>query len=225
MIDKEKCTYCGRCVQGCNAEALTMAGSVLSVEDVMREIEKDQGFYENSGGGVTFSGGEAFTQYPFLLGLCIAAKKRRYHTCIETTGYTDWEKLRAVAEYIDIFLYDLKCMDDEVHRKVTGVSNALILENFARLKKIHANIIVRVPVIPGINADDDNFYSMSAFLKRHSPGCKIDLLPYHRLGVSKYERLRMGYALPDLEPPSARRMEELSRLLEKEGFTVGIGGK
>lgn len=224
-IDGEKCTYCGLCAQGCNAEALTMVGKIMSVEDVMKEIEKDEGFYENSGGGVTFSGGEAFAQYPFLLELCKAAKKRRYHTCIETTGYTDWEKLKAVAEYIDIFLYDFKCMDDEVHKRVTGVSNKLILENYVRLLETGANVVVRVPVIPGINAGDDNFRRMAEFLKKYSSGCKIDLLPYHRLGVSKYERLRMGYALPDIEPPSAQRMEELKAMLEKEGFIVGIGGK
>ncbi|MEA5001939.1 MAG: glycyl-radical enzyme activating protein [Christensenella sp.] len=225
VIDKERCTYCGLCAQGCNAEALTMVGKVMSVEDVMREISKDEGFYENSGGGVTFSGGEAFAQYPFLLELCKTAKKRRYHTCIETTGYTDWEKLKATAEYIDIFLYDLKCMDDEVHKKVTGVSNTLILENYIRLKKTNANIIVRVPVIPGINDDDENFRKMATFLAKHSPGCRIDLLPYHRLGISKYERLRMGYELPDLEPPPEKRMDEIKAFLEKEGFAVGIGGK
>mgnify|MGYP000951945429 CR=1 FL=1 len=223
-IDYDKCDYCGECAFYCNAEALTMVGKEMTVGEVLREVGKDREFYGDDG-GVTFSGGEAFAQYDFLLALLKEAKAQGFNTCIETTGYTSWDKLDEASEYLDQVLFDLKSMDDETHKRLTGVSNARILENYKKLVQKGADVTARVPVIPGLNDSESNFVAMADYLHAVNPGCPIDLLPYHRLGVSKYDRINMEYCLPeDLAPPSAGQMEQIREYLAGRGFDVKIGG-
>ncbi len=224
VVDRSRCDFCGECTEVCNSNALTLVGKRMSADDVFEQVDKDADFYEKSGGGVTFSGGEPFAQPEFLLELGKKAKERGYHVCVETTGYVRWDVMREIIPYIDLFLYDFKHMDSGTHQNYTGVGNELILENYKRLLEYGKKTVVRFPVIPGINDTDENISQLIGFLQKHNPCCQVDILPYHALGVSKYERLGMDYRLKEIEPPSKERIEELRLRFEKSGFRVVVGG-
>lgn len=223
QVNRSQCVSCGMCTEACNSKALLLSGRRMSVSEVMAEIKKDSPFYEKSGGGVTFSGGEALAQPEFLLALLRAAKQEDLHTCIETSGYASRQTIEVVAPYVDTFLYDLKAIDDAVHFACCGVSNKQILDNFEFLAREYS-IIARLPLIPGYNDSPKDMELMVEFLKKNHQGGHVDLLPYHRLGVNKYTRLDMAYHLKDILPPSQKRMEELRQMFEANGFSVGIGG-
>lgn len=223
-VDREKCKACGACADICNSEALTAIGRVMTVDDVMNVISRDEKFYTESGGGITFSGGEVFLQDIFLKELAAACKEKGYHTCIETSGYTTWDKIASVLDNIDLFLFDFKCMDDEKHHAFVGSSNQQILHNYRQLVKYGKKVVARVPVIPEVNNNMENFELLSSFLQTNNPGCRIDLLPYHRLGVTKYDRLDIDYDLVDIVPPSNEEMEQYQNYLIQKGFDVTIGG-
>lgn len=222
-IDRTLCVTCGSCTRTCNSNALIVMGKRMSVGDVMRVAARDEQFYRQSGGGVTFSGGEALAQPEFLLSLARASKDAGYHVCMETSGYAPWAAIEPLLPYIDVFLYDIKAVDDEVHKACTGVSNVRILDNFERLSRLK-DIIVRYPVIPGYNDSPGDIRKMTAFLHRFHEGKRLDILPYHRLGVSKYQRLGREYGLADILPPSTERMRELRDHFISEGFAAEIGG-
>lgn len=222
-IDRSKCSLCGKCVDICNSRALTMAGENRSVNEIMNVILKDKVYYQTSGGGVTFSGGEAANQGEFLFELAKACKEHEITTCIETCGYAAWETYQKILPYIDGFFYDLKIIDEEKHKKLTGVSNRLILDNFCRLIRAGADVTVRIPVIPGINSTDENIQDTVIFLMENAPSCHISLLPYHRLGVAKYEKLGMKYNLGEILPPSDEEMKQLEQLFKEKGFYVTVG--
>ena len=156
IYHKEKCIKCGRCDDICPTGARETIGREMTVGQVIKEVEKDFAFYEQSGGGVTFTGGEPFIQFDFLYALISECREKGIHTAIETCGHTSWENLREASKYTDLFLYDLKLIDGEKHRRYTGVSNKLILENLREIAAIHSNICVRIPLIPGINDDEEN---------------------------------------------------------------------
>ena len=223
VVDRESCRACGRCTEICNSQALTMAGHKYSVKEVLEEVLKDKPFFDTSGGGVTFSGGEATSQRDFLLALAKSCKEAGLHTCIETCGYAKWEVFESILPYIDIFLFDIKAIDDDVHRKFTGVSNQLILENLSKLKAHGANVVVRIPTIPGVNNTRENFLGTVEFLKKQPSSSPVSLLPYHRLGASKYEKLDMDYDMADLEPPSNEEMQQYAELFTSNGFSTSIG--
>ena len=222
-IDRASCKLCWKCCDVCNSKALLPAGKRMSIDEVMAEIDKDRLFYEQSGGGVTFSGGEALMQPEFLLALMKACKDKGYHVCIETCGYAPWERIEELLPYIDLFLYDIKVMDEAAHTAYTGVSNRQILDNFQRLCAVK-DVIVRFPVIPGYNDSESNLSAMLDFLSGCHADGRVDLLPYHRLGVSKYDRLGVEYQLNDILPPSAERMRELKDMFLQRGFRAEIGG-
>lgn len=222
-INRSKCTSCSRCTDACNSQALTMAGECRTVSGIMEDILKDKPYYHTSGGGVTFSGGEAACQEDFLYALAKECRAQNISACIETCGYVRWEVYEKLLPYIDFFYYDLKIIDCETHRKFTGVSSRLILDNFCKLTASGANVIVRIPIIPGINNTDKNIHDTINFLLKHAPGCHVSLLPYHRLGVSKYEKLDMEYGLEELVPPSDEEMALLKELFERSGFYVTVG--
>jgi pyruvate formate lyase activating enzyme len=224
IIDKNKCCLCGKCTEVCNTEALKIIGKEMTAYEVVEEVLKDEAFYSDSGGGVTFSGGEAFAQHEFLLELAKLCKQNQIHTCIETSGFVRWEHMEEVSPYIDLFLYDFKLMDSNKHKEYTGVPNELILENFKKLVKNRKSIVARVPVIPGINDYKENFEQMILFLSKYAPGIKVDLLPYHRLGIEKYNRLNKEYELKEILPPANSRMLEIKEMFTSNGFEVGIGG-
>ncbi|HWI63655.1 MAG TPA: glycyl-radical enzyme activating protein [Symbiobacteriaceae bacterium] len=222
--DPDQCDDCLRCVAVCHAGARSAAGRTMTVESVMAEIMKDVIFYEESGGGVTFSGGEPLMQADFLYALLDECKRRELHTTVDTTGLGRLEDLLKVATKTDLFLYDVKLMDDEAHRKYTGVSNRAILENLRELAKVHRNIFVRIPVIPGVNDTEANLIATAAFTAGLSGVREVNLLPYHSAGAHKYSRLGMPYQLPETQPPTPETMQRLAGAAKACGLPVKIGG-
>ena len=200
-----------------------LIGKEMTVSEVMQVIKKDLIFYEESGGGVTFSGGEVFLQENFLISLLAECKNNDIHTCIDTTGYTKKENLEAAMPLTDLFLYDIKIMDDAEHKKFCGVSNRVILDNFRYLKESGKDVRVRFPVIPGLTDTEENIESLAEFLSEFN-NIKIDLLAYHKIGSDKYRRLGMEYHMKDVEQPDKNHMERIKEFFSSKGFDTGIGG-
>lgn len=217
------CRACGACTEACPTGARERVGRPVTVAEVMKEIEKDRVFYEESGGGVTFSGGEALLQPDFLDSLLTACKAGGLHTALDTSGYAAWPSIARIKDKVDLFLYDLKHMDDGKHRLYTGVSNQLILANLKELTASHRKIWIRVPVIPGLNDDGENIKAMGAFLAALHLS-EVFLLPYHHIAADKYRRLGRTYRLDGLQPPSSKQMAEVSQGLAAFGITAKIGG-
>ena len=216
ITDRTRCERCGICVDACFSGARELAGREFTVTQVMAEIERDRPFYDESGGGATFSGGEPLLQTEFLLELLRSCRAQEIHTALDTCGYAPWSALDRVRPYVDLFLYDIKTMDDGQHRALTGASNRLILENLRALSELGHSINLRVPVIPGINDGADNIRAIGA-LAAHLPSIdRVELLPYHRIGAEKYGRIARPYPLPDVPPPSQERMAEVSQILQME---------
>jgi len=219
LTDKNKCNLCGECSRICPTQAREMIGEKLTAEEIIKEVEKDLVFYEESGGGVTFSGGEPLEQSEFLEELLNGCREKKIHTTVDTTGYISWEILNKISPKVDLFLYDLKIMDNEKHKKYTGVSNEIILENLKKLTSVHNNIFVRFPVIPGINDDYQNIRKMGEFLSSLKIA-QVNLLPYHHIGIDKYKRLGNKYKLVDIQPPSEEQLSEVSAILRKFDLNV-----
>lgn len=223
--DKTKCVICGSCAAVCYAEARETVGREMEADEVVAEVERDTPFYEESGGGVTFSGGEPLAQSEFLLGLLRACKDKGIHTAIDTCGLASWKTFEIIRNYVDLFMYDLKLMDEAAHRQFTGVSNDLIVRNLIALSQEKPlrpanNIILRVPVIPGINDDDESIRQIGAFAATLPHLDAIDLLPYHQMGLDKYARLGRTYRLQEMRPPSGSRIAEIAGLLREFGLSV-----
>ncbi len=223
-IDTDKCDLCGLCTEACPPGALQMSGSTMSVGELLDVVEKDRVFYEKSGGGVTFSGGEPLVQHEFLGEALASMREAGIHTAIETTGYARWPVLDGIREYVDLFLYDLKIMDPERHRKVTGVSNEVILQNLKKLTASGAGITVRVPVIPGYTSDEANLRSVFEFVSSLDSTPEVNILPYHKLGKSKYGYAGREYGLDEIEPPEDGEMQAIAALAESYDLTCTIGG-
>ena len=219
----EVCTACGQCVDACLVGARTIAGRIMTVAEVMSELMRDRVFFEESGGGVTFSGGEPFMQSAFLKSLLEACREQGISTAVETCGMTDQGELLGMADKVDLFLYDVKLMDTARHGGATGVGNETILANRAALVSAHAHVIIRFPVIPGVNDDSENVSLMVAMMNRL--GLRgIDLLPYHRIGTDKYRRLGRPYQLADLQPPGVEAMENIRRMFADACIEASVGG-
>ena len=200
------------------------AGEYYSVDRVMKEIEKDRVFFEESKGGVTFSGGEPFYQFNFLMELLKACKKKEIHTCVDTTAYVDKDKIQKAAAYTDLFLYDLKHIDDEQHKRYTGVCNKPILENLILLDHLKKEIQIRYPLIPGINDDETDILKMMAFLQKLRKLHPVTILPYHKIGKHKYSQFGIEYKMNGIEEPSKEQIEKVKKLFETAGFKTTVGG-
>ena len=190
----------------------------------MAEVLKDVVFFDQSGGGASFSGGEPFLQHEFLLALLQACRQKDIHTVVDTSGLTSPQVLDRVSEFVDLFLFDLKTLDDAKHRKYTGVSNAQILENLKRLAELKKQVIVRIPIVPGVNDDPDEIRESGAFVSSLGNVREIHLLPYHTTGVEKYRRLGMQYEMHDMVPPSADDLSMIVKELRNHVSSVCIGG-
>jgi pyruvate formate lyase activating enzyme len=223
VTEKEKCILCGKCIEKCPALAREMIGEKLTTEEVIKEIEKDLIFYEESGGGVTFSGGEPLEQSEFLEGLLNGCREKKIHTAVDTSGYISWGILNKIHSKVDLFLYDLKIINSERHKKYTSVPNEIILENLKKLSSIHNNIFVRFPVIPGINDDYQNIRKIGEFLSSLEIA-QVNLLPYHYIGKDKYRRLGRTYKLADIQPSSEEKLSEVSAILRKFNLNVKLRG-
>lgn len=200
-VDRAACIRCMDCVEACAAGALSTYGRIVDTAQLMKEVLRDRAFYEKSGGGVTFSGGEPMLQRSFLQEMLIAYKEQGLHTAVDTAGNVPFEDYLAILPYTDLFLYDIKAADPMLHKRCTGVDNGRIIENLQHLGKSGARIWVRLPYAPGLNNTDPEINAVSSILK-DVPGIeRIELLPYHRYGQSKYESLGLSYAYDGGPPP------------------------
>lgn len=214
VTDRDKCLVCGRCVEFCPNEARKVSGMTMTVDQVVKEVLKDLKFYENSGGGVTISGGEATFQPDFTIAILKKCKESGLHTAIETCGYTSWEVLESVLEHTDLVLFDIKHMDDDLHRRGTGVSNRKILDN-ARKTAGQKPMIVRVPLIPGFNDTEQDVREIAAFAATLSKDIDVELLAYNPLGEGKYESLGKG-SIEHKQVQSEEYIEGLRSVVRKE---------
>lgn len=200
-------------------------GKYYSTGDILEILDRERIFIEQSGGGVTFSGGEPMMQHEFLLEALKACRENGYNTCVDTSGYSSPESFLSIMPFTDIFLFDLKHTDDARHVEYTGVSNIRILENLKMIVSSGKNVMVRIPVIPGKNDDETTLNAMRDLLislKRDNL-VKISLLPFHRIGMAKYTNFGLPYRMNDTEPPSAQRMKELKLFFSGTGIRVKIG--
>lgn len=223
-IDDAKCDLCAICEDVCAYEAVAVVGRDVTVQEIIKEVEKDRIFYEESGGGVTISGGEPLAQGDFLLSLLDELSKRNIHTAVDISGYMPYEILDEVSNRADLILYDLKVMDEHRHRVFTGESNTLILENLKRLSEKGTHTIIRMPVLKGLNDDPENIQSMVDFLLPLNNSWQINLLPFHRGGEGKRERLKKKSPFVEFKTPSKEKLNEIKDKLSAHGFDVKIGG-
>lgn len=201
-----------------------MVGREMTVAAVLAAVLADRVFYEESRGGVTFSGGEPLRQPDFLLAALAACQAQGIHTAVDTCGFSPPEALLAIGRFTDLFLYDLKFVDDELHRQYTGASNEPILENLQALGQVHRHIWLRVPLIPGINDGTENLEAV-ARLASSIPGVRqVNLLPYHRAGLQKFRRLAQACPLDGLEPPAPERLERALQIFRAQGLVAQTGG-
>ncbi|MCX6134272.1 MAG: glycyl-radical enzyme activating protein [Ignavibacteriales bacterium] len=221
---RDLCVECGECIEACNAEAREIVGKEMSEFDVMKEVEKDVIFYEQSGGGASFSGGEPMLQHEFLHSLLGACKLKGIHTVVDTTGFTSPEILQRLSPLVDLFLYDLKTLDDQKHREYVGVPNRLILSNLKRLAEWGKDVIVRIPIIPGVNDDPVSIRESGVFIASLGNVSEVNLLPYHASGVEKYKRLGTDDEMLQTVPPSADDLSLIVKELHRYVPTVSIGG-
>lgn len=211
------------CAEVCPTEALERAGEEKTVAEVFEEIKKDVVFYDKSGGGVTFSGGEPLSQLEFLQALLKKCKQEGISTAVDTSGFSDFSRIESIMDDVDLFLFDLKHMSDEVHRQITGVSNQVILENLKKLSAQGKKIFVRMPIIPTMNDGVENIEEAASFLAPLKP-FQVNILPYHDIAKHKYKQLGRIYLLENIQPPSEEKMKEIQQRLQQKGLKVIIGG-
>ena len=225
--DPKACTFCGKCENFCPAGVREIVGREYTVKELTKELMKDQMFYEESGGGVTFSGGEVMSMdMDFILAMAKELKRQDVTLTIDTCGYVPYERFEKILPYVNTFLYDVKVMDPELHKKYMGTDNKLILENLIRLSQDGARIYIRIPTIKEVNGNEENMKETIAFLKQHDiHPAGVNLLPYHDTGSGKYAKLDMEYKGTDLHAPDKEEMEALAALFVNAGFTnTKIGG-
>ncbi|OON93738.1 MAG: glycyl-radical enzyme activating protein [Candidatus Epulonipiscioides saccharophilum] len=200
-INREKCIRCLQCVNACPSEALSQYGKEVSVEDCMKEIRKDLGYYKRSGGGITVSGGEPLLQSDFVAELFKTCKAEGIHTCCESSLYLDWSQVEKILPYTDLFISDIKHMDPRLHKNFTGVNNKLILENLVKLSQTDTELILRIPIIPNVNENMINIEATADFIlnKLHGHVKTLQLLSFMRLGEDKYSSLNMPYNMKDVK--------------------------
>lgn len=227
VLDKEVCTLCKKCANFCPEGLREVVGREYTVKELVKELLKDQMFYEESGGGVTLSGGEVMAMdMDFILAVVRELKRQDINLAIDTCGYVPYERFQAILPYTDTFLYDVKVMDAELHKRYTGADNKLILDNLARLSADGARIYIRIPTIKEVNGNEKNMKETIAFLKEHDiHPAQVNLLPYHDTGSGKYPKLDMEYKGKNLHAPDKAEMEEFRKLFLDAGFqNTKIGG-
>lgn len=227
VLDKTRCNFCGKCTNYCPMGIREIIGKEYTIKELVKELLKDQMFYEDSGGGVTLSGGEVMTMdTEYLTALAKELKRQDVTLTIDTCGYVPYKRFQAILPYVNTFLYDVKVMDPELHKKYIGVDNRLILENLVRLSEDGARIYIRIPTVKEVNGNKQNMLDTIAFLKEHDiHPPQVNLLPYHDTGSGKYRKLDMEYKGTDLHAPEREEMEEFVRLFKDAGFpNTKIGG-
>jgi len=224
IVDTDRCVLCGQCVEACPTGALEIVGRTVRADEVVAEIARDVVFYDESGGGATFSGGEPLMQPAFLAKLLARCRALEIHTAVDTTCHAPWEVLEPLAALADLLLCDVKHMDAAAHSRLTGVSNELILGNLRRLAAAGRAIVVRMPLIPGRNDDEPNIMATGAFVASLGGVARIDLLPYHEGARSKLARLGRTEPVLDAPRPDARHLADVAERLAAFGLEVKTGG-
>ena len=229
-VDREKCTNCLGCYNECPSDAIKQWGKAMTVEECMKEIRKDIGYYERSGGGVTVSGGEPLVQSDFVAELFKACKSEGIQTCLESTFHADWKKVEKVLPYTDIVISDIKHMNSEIHKKYTGVGNELILENLKKLVEADREFILRIPVIPNVNDDMENIAATADFILNELGGKvrTLQLLSFMRLGEEKYASLGIPYKMQDVKMNRRsfqKHVNELAEYFNSRGIHCLVGTK
>jgi len=219
----EPCPGCGRCAQACYAEARRLVGRRVSVGELLAVILSDRVFFEQSGGGVTVGGGEPILQAAFVAEMLAGCRREGLHTALETCGYSSWQNLSRVLKYVDQLLFDIKHMDPERHRELTGVDNARILDNARRAAGSVGEMVVRLPLIPRCNTEAANLHALGHFVRAQLPGVqRVDILPYHSTGESKSARLFRDYPLAGRPPLAREAVEQARDILVSYGLEVRI---
>lgn len=221
--DAAKCTFDGTCVFYCVNSAREIVGEKRTVAELVKEAEKDVIFFQESGGGVTLSGGEPLLQIDFVEQFAAELNRRHIDVTVDTCGNVPFQHFERVAKYVSTFLYDIKAMDSEVHKNFTGVGNAMILENLRKLAAIHKGIHIRMPIIAGVNDNKEHIEGALKLIKEL--GIKrVSLLPYHDIAAHKYNKLGRAYRGAEMAVPSKEYMEECRKLYADNGLNVTIGG-
>jgi pyruvate formate lyase activating enzyme len=224
VIDRIRCDACGECVRVCPSKALVIVGTYVRPEDVLKVVLRDREFYERSDGGVTLSGGEPLYQPVFTKELLRLCKVEGINTALDTSGYASWEVIEGILKYTDVILYDIKHTDPQLHKRYTGVSNDLILDNLKKIDALGIPVIIRIPIIPGLNDSYDNLSRTADFILKLNSVVRVDLLPYHRLGEPKYEMLGREYPLKGLRQPDREYMLKIVEIFKQFGVKADVIG-
>lgn len=215
---RENCCGCFRCCEVCPTGARKKIGSTVTVEDVLTVIKRDAIFYRESGGGVTFSGGEPFAQPGFLRQLVVCCNQLGIDTAVETCGYFDWEQVKDIFMLLDCVFMDIKHMDEQEHMKLTGVSNRRILQNITLISQMHPKTIIRVPLIQKVNDSEQNIRKMCEFLRLNTQVEGVELLPYHDFGESKFSAV--GAVCPNFKTPDATKIDDIKKIILTYGISI-----
>jgi pyruvate formate lyase activating enzyme len=222
-LDRRQCTGCGECISVCDYKALVLHGKPMSVQEVFEAVSRDNLFYQSSGGGVTVSGGESLLHPEFVRGLLEKCRTANINTCIETSGYADSEVFKLVLPLLDYVLYDLKHLDSVIHHQYTGKPNELILKNAGIIVGSGVQFLFRMPLIPGVNDNLRNIQETAIFLKSLGRQAqRIELMPYHRLGESKYSMLDRKYGMRGFLPPENDYVISIKHSFEERDIECSI---
>ena len=225
ITDWDRCTVCGKCAEVCPTKAIEMSGEQMDINHLLKTIESESLFFDQSGGGVTFSGGEPLMHYKILLELLEKCGQRHIHRVVDTSLFSRSEIVKQVAEKTELFLVDLKHMNDEKHKKFTGVSNQLILENIKLLSDTGSDFWIRIPLIEGVNADEENIKASAEFLSKLKWSSKlVNLLPYHDIGKNKHLKLGSSYNSEGMNEPSKETIERSIQTFADYGIEAIVGG-
>lgn len=222
IFDRAKCDLCGECVKACLYDALVFVSKTMAVSEVVDVVMKDADYYLNSGGGITFSGGEPMLQKEFVRAVAAETRAAGVHNALDTAANVEWDDLAYVLPVIDLVLLDIKTMDPQTHRAYTGVPNERILKNAMRLAQADVDMMVRIPVVPTVNDTEANMCETAEFIKGFPRLRKVELLPYHDLGVDKHASLGHTTEPVTFATPSPERMRELARCFEDRGLPVRV---
>ncbi len=225
VTDFNSCNLCGKCAEVCPTKAFEMLGSSILISDLMKEIDNEAVFFDQSGGGVTFSGGEPLMHSNYLLEALKACGERMYHRVVDTTAFSSQETLLEVAKHTELFLIDLKVMNTEKHKEFTGVSNEKILSNITELAKTDCEIIFRIPLIEGVNTSEENILKTADFMNSlEGNRTVVNLLPYHNIAENKHVKLGQSAHFEVFETPSEAKIKELILLFKNKGIIATVGG-